>query len=420
MNILTLREIEIWQIYIRRTFTKCIALGFYLHDALWYAWNVYITVAIEETLLDLQQQDIFSFFYYRTALFNYCRDSGKTWIGSHLVIFFQLIGYRSMWLAASRTQLMAAFLHWKTNPFVVPFKPSIQRQSVDIYYHGLMEVRVATENNVRGPHVPIVFYDEVARMEKDVWRASLPIAGQFKYIFRMYLSTPVLHSLFHELSKLFATFTHTYLEFPFLNHTDIEAQKPLMNLNLWEQEWLAKFTVLEGKVFYNIHRFTGPPPDCTRIRQGVDLHGRKPHVLVRVGEFGGKLYFLGEWEFQVDNPADQKQLNTFQKMFPTEVEDNDEGSEYLFLLPQASRMRWTAITKYEQIGYLLRIPLLMNPQITPHCVEEFDAMQYDEKGKIDTGDLDYGAAGIHAGQGGTFGVVDLPSQNRSLYTRRRG
>ena len=415
----SIKEIEYWEFAIRQTFTKSIAKGFSTPEAMWKGFWVYQDCALEFKLLDWQLADIYSFFFYGTVLFNYCRDAGKSMIGSHLAVFVKIIGYGTMWFSGQTAQLMAVFHHWNKNPFVVPFKPSKQRQSIDIYCCGMIETRCLTVGNVRGPHVPFVFYDEVSLMDENIWRASLPIAAEFTPNWRCYFSTPVLHSLFHKLSKIFPIFTHTYLECPFLNHPDIESQRPLMNDAFWKQEYLAIFCVLEGKVFHNIQIFKGQPPDCVRIRQGVDLHGRKPQIMVRVGEFGGKLWFLGEYSFVPDNKKDQAELTRMHLKFPTEVEDNDEGSEYLFLLPTASRLRWDATTKYEQIGYMIRTPLMINAEITPECWAEFDAAQYDDKGKVDTGDLDYCAAGIHAGGNSDMGVVDLPSQQNVFVRRTR-
>jgi len=387
------------------------------------AWELYAQSLPFLKLSDWQQDDINGFIDKGQVCWNYCREGGKSEKGSYLCVFGMLCGIETMWLAATTKQLLAAQKHWKKNPYVSPFKPSNTRNFIELITGDRIESVCATEDNVRGPHVEWVFYDEVSLMDNEIYTSSLPIANGD--IHRLYMSTPVYGSVFHSLSEKIPTYTHNYLECLWKSPEqikDIETiQRDMMGDNKWRQEYMCEFLLLEGAVFHNISVTYEAFPDCIRIRQGIDFGGSKPHTLVRIGEYHGKIYALGEWAFDPANPEDESKITAMSELYPTEAESNGPGIMKLPLVPKATAVFWDANTKYEQLGYLLRRQIIMNPNITPNLYDDCMKAEYHStpKGeqKVETGKLDYLAAFIHAGGDGHFTIVDIPQEQQ--YGRRR-
>lgn len=352
----------------------------------------------------------------------YGRGCGKSTNMTHVAVFGGLLGKECLWFVPQWSMLEQPYEYWRDNPFVifVPTSPTNNTvRLIDGSKIKCVSARETTEKQVRSRRGEWIFYDEVAQMDDYIFDVSTSCADHVKHPKFLYASTPVLHSLFHNLCKNDNVLEkhRTYLDCSWMNHDRILKKQERMPKWLWRQENLATFEQPAGAVFtHNIVKFEGHAPDCVRIRQGVDFGGGKPHTMVRIGEFAGKVYVLGEWEFDPANPTEEAELTKMSKVFPTEAETGGSNNNYIHLTPTATKVPFTETTKYEKFTYLLRNTIAINPKLTPNTYEDIHKAHYDDKGKVDTHDLDYLSALLHAGDS-ALSIVDVP-QNRQ-YRRRR-
>lgn len=375
-------------------------------------------------LADFQREDIIAFLDNNQTAWRYGRGCGKTTNMSHLAVFGALLGKEVLWMVPQWSMLEQPYKYWTDNPFVefVPHSPT--NNTVRVYGGGnikCISARESTEKQVRSRRGEWVMYDEVAQMNEYIFNISTSCADHVLQPKFLYASTPVLHSLFHRLCERdnVVEIHRTYLDCAWMNHDRIEQKKKVMPLWLWRQEHMATFEKPAGAVFArdgNIVEFKGNPPDCVRIRQGVDFGGGKPHTMVRIGEFGGKIYILGEWEFDPRNPLEEQRLTEMAALFPTEAEIGGSNNAYIHLTPYADKVPFTEKTKYDKFNYLIKNTIAINPALTPKTYRDINNASYDDKGKIDTHELDYLSALLHAGDM-NMSIVDTPQPNP--YRRRR-
>ena len=172
----------------------------------------------------------------------------------------------------------------------------------------------------------------------------------------------------------------------------------------WEIDLLYRCipTLPGGKVFPNIVLWSGPMPDCYPITQGVDFNALPGHTFEQLGRFVDGLIALKEEIYLYKRDDDLLQEACLE--YPTEVEAGGWNDVYAPNMYGVTKVPFTEGKKDkvdpkgkpERIRRLLMQPWFINPDVTPGLYDDVRKARYGADGKVDTGDLHFLAAAMHA------------------------
>ena len=332
----------------------------------------------------------------------YCRGGGKTLLGAHFVAYRTIRYGESIWAADSRGQLTELFKHFKSCPFIKPFKSAINRQSVNILDNTVIHTIPLTESAFLGKHTLTLMLDEVARM--DTTLIGLIRKCLMKGGIEGFLSTPVLGSFFQTLTTVYPTLKITYKECgDWIDIDKIDREMELFPtlIEIYKREYMCIFTALEGAVFKNIEYISQSEMNrisglCEFKRQGMDFNTDPGHVGVQLGEYDNKVYCLQTrvFPYGIHNNA----LKNWLKEYPSEVEDGGANKAFQQEIGPISANNITH-QSVPAMFWFMRIGLaLMNPIVVVEnspLANDLSSLTF-KNGKVAMNPLHYCAAFLHA------------------------
>lgn len=242
----------------------------------------------------------------------------------------------------------------------------------------------ATEQSMLGAHVQWIIYDEVARIDKQF--ILLSRGCLLKDAYELYGSTPVKGSFFEELTLRYYTETLPYTDCSWLPIKQIEEDKQTLFQGLeqlWDREYLCKFTALEGAIFHNL--FISSDNDAPTMA-GVDFQVAIPHKLVCIKIDGNKLYVCKEIEipqYPYENVAEH--LRPYTKMYDIEVESGGINEMFNRYLKDAKvNVKYFSFdekSKIQKLTQLLKYDIYINPKQCPHTYQDLTSASWQQDGK---------------------------------------
>ena len=381
------------------------------------AWKLYLST-LPDIKWDKWQLDECSKVIHGTGqriCWNWARGSGKTDKSSQMAVFFMLRGKDVYWFASTRKQLSRAQLCWSKNPYVKAVYPkglkvTPNRTNMHCIGNGNLEMSCLTSmENASGPHPDICFWDEVALIDRKIFDKSLKVLNHDPKSIGIFFSTPVLESVFHDITRMWGESIHTYLDCSWMNHAQIKSEV-LPGLEwMWQQENMCVYSSASGAVFppitYVIEDSSDWPAFKTeKIRQGMDFGGGKPHTGLRISSTEHDIYLLKEDAFKYK--YDDDLVQDYCDEYPTEIEIGAANEIMAPNLLRVTKRMFTNDSKYKLIGLLLMKKIHIDKGLTPKTLKDMLKAIWEMtpkgKPKVETGELDYLAALMHA-------VTETPS-----------
>jgi len=316
------------------------------------------------------------------------------------------------WLAAQMGQLTEAYFAALQHPWVVGTKWVLKKQYIELI-NGNQFVFGNLSLSQLGLGLHGVIIDEEQSMEKkqaeDVYPQMRPMLaitnGKIIHTGTRWIDTPFDYNVDHYPTR---TRDWTQCEWLYQNgspETFIAREIASGVRPNWEIDLLYRClpTLPGGSVFPNIIDITGEAmPECHIISQGVDFNGNPGHTMIRLGHCSRGLVALKEELFRYH--ADDQLLQQRVQEYPTEVESGGWNDVHAPNLTGVTKRPFTEGNKQyvdpngkpERIRRMLKEPLLVNRQVTPHLWVDLHKARYDFAGKVDTGSLHWLAAAMHA------------------------
>lgn len=383
------------------------------------AWNIYLQ-SLPTVLWNEWQRDACTTVLTGANLrvvWNWCRGAGKTEKASILATFLNVRGLIGNWYAKSRKQLGRVQECWQKNPYVNlgyvrGFTITPNRTMVRTLGEGFMTIGCLDSlENASGPHPDFGMWDEVALINREIFMKSLKILNHKPQAFGLFFSTPIRESVFHDISRKWGELKHTYLDCEFMDHAAIEDEK-LPGLEwMWLQENMCEYTAAASSVFPPItyviedsRKWNNFPRNC--IYQGVDFGGGKPHTGVRIAVLEHDVYLLKEDAFKYK--YDDEILQDYCLLYPTEIEIGGANDTMAPNLVGVTKKQFTNDSKYAMIGMLLQKTIHVDKGLTPKTLKDMLKAIWERtklgKPRVETGELDYLAALMHAITTGGGGI----------------
>lgn len=121
------------------------------------------------------------------------------------------------------------------------------------------------------------------------------------------------HQLYYQDSPDWASYSFSIYDSPFYEEKEIEALKPGVPQEVWEQEYLADFVDGAGSVFRNIHKCTMPVSEYSPVPgmeyvMGVDLAKHQDFTVIYVAESKSKKVVYMDRFNQIDWGLQKKRI----------------------------------------------------------------------------------------------------------------
>ena len=213
-------------------------------------------------LTDLQKETFRSCIVNPEYLVCWSRRMSKTWLGSHIAVFFAVWGLKVAWRAAAAEYIEKPKEYWGSNPLVTRIVGS---RPVKVFVLGEFKIHASTLSisNNRGGEYDVIIFDEEAFVPKateDLLKFSLAMLKNSFNQHKLHMSTPRINTPFHfnftRLSKIGMVSHHNYLELDpnisWLNIASITEDKKEMPTWMFNQEYLAEFVSSTGTIFTNL------------------------------------------------------------------------------------------------------------------------------------------------------------------------
>jgi len=394
-------------INISKWSSKRISHLYYVLEA-WY----YYTATLLHVKWDVNQWEAcIKFLINKYGIWNFNRGAGKTEKGTILVVFLSILGYQCIWWAGAWTQLLTAQRRLKDNPFIKGnFKPSKQRDNVELLDGWQIDLFFLSENNCRGKRAEVAFYDEVIEMDPEDFNYADGCWTHFMDPYHMYFSTPKKGTVFEDLCMAHSEHVihKTYLECSYMNHAKIkQLHQDFGGITpdwQWRQEYMAEFVVAGGSVFQHniveveyskiLNQFND-----THKSQGVDFGGGTTgHSLSQIAIVDLNLYITREIGYQYKLDDELLQLQCLK--FPTEIESGGWNETFAPDLYDVEEGTFTETEKPLYINALLHYKIHIDPKKTPKTYRHLINAEWDQDSKgrhfVDTSKLHYLAALLHA------------------------
>lgn len=348
----------------------------------------------------------------------FCRSRGgsKTndfvdWLIWRVIVYKE----RAAWLTAKSGQLDMALYYCRINPCVSYIKTYPGGNTkFDVVLHTGLAIRfgiISTSN--LGLRLDILVIDEEedmsAKQSTDIYPQMDGMLSTSPIHKTIHLGTLWINTVFNENAKAFPTQLRPWRECPWLVKAGaiqdvIDAKVvPQWTIDLLYE---CKETKPGGLVFPNIILYHTPTPLCENITQGVDFNAVPHHSLVRLGKFNKCNWILKEEAFIYKRDDEELQARCLE--YPTEIETGGWNDTYAPRLTGVDGSPFTTSIKADRIGLLLKIPLMVNPQIVPKTYKDIKSCVWSENGTIDTSKLHFLAALMHSEK--DEGIVDIPTQ----------
>jgi len=313
------------------------------------------------------------------------RGGSKTRDMSLLAVFFAIREEQVLWYASSWAQLRQAQIYWSTNPFVMPMKVTQNRQKIELIDGSVIRIAALTESNVRGPRGNRIFYDEVAQMPVETFHASLAALSASDTWSILCASTPAAGTIFEALCNEYGYDHRPWRACSWINESLVETQRQTMPEWLFEQEYLAIFTVPGGAPFTKIvlHESSISKP-VNRI--GVDFHGDLGQVVVEVHFAGDEVYIIDEKQFPGESVENMVAvLSRYEPRPRIYVEDGGFNTGYASLVAK----RMDGVTKIlanlanqsKQLFTAISKTIHICPSQTPELYEDLRTARWVSSGQ---------------------------------------
>ena len=374
-------------------------------------------------IADFQLKDSLEFLLkYPYMFWDWCRESGKTLWGSLLMTFCTICGEECYWMAKASNQFMRVQRLWNLNPFIVPRKPFPQRREVSTINGETISMSILDrEENASGPHPYLLILDEYAQMDLELIAKAMfmPQAGGRVLV----ISTPILGSPTTTIRQdpKFKTITHTYLDCKWRIPSEVESRKIKGMEWKWEQDMNCKEVLAQGAVFPNVSETHSFPIQFDRICQGVDFNGTvNKNICIQIGYRSEQLFILKEIVFQYK--LDDRLLQSQVLEYPTEVESGGWNDIFAPNLTGVTKMSFAenkGLSKIDRIKELLKQIIYINPQLCPNLLKDLRNALWGADEKVDTNDLHYLSALMHAVGAKPRYLPSTPSNQEVIHQEMR-
>lgn len=352
------------------------------------------------------------------------RKASKThdlmdWLIQHVAI----TGEKWAWLSCQMGQLNEALLAASKHPWYKGLKWVLKKQYIELI-NGTCFVFGHISLGMLGLGLHGMIIDEEQSMEEN---QALNVYPQMRPMMAItngkiiHTGTRWIDTIFDYNCSHYPLSTHDWTQCPWLFYDDSFIDREIRShiRPEWEIDLLYRCipTLPGGSVFPNVVELVGAPPECHPISQGVDFNALPGHILIRLGWCAQGLFALKEecFLYKTDDDRLQRRCNEF----PTEIESGGWNDIYAPNMMGVAKAPFTEGSKTEvdhngkpeRIRLLLQQPLLINRLLTPHLWNDVHRARYDDNGKVDTGDLHYLAAAMHAVTAPLR--VFVPNQNSS-------
>ena len=269
-------------------------------------------------------------------------------------------------------------------------------------------------DNIRGMTVDYGILDEAAFMKEDAWKEAIRPVFMVKGKKVLFISTPKGKSWFYELFQLalspdygnYRAYTGTSYDTPYISREEIEDAKKTLPVNVFEQEYLAKFIDSGGEVFSGLDKnlMTRYPQPQGKVYCGIDLGKQEDFTVATFMDSQGQVVDIYRANAQEWTKMTNEILQRIQKWSATVlIEVNSIGD----VIYEQIKARWadthpfvtTSKSKNEIIEGLIldmnestvRIP---NGELFPWLLGELEVFTYNYNPK--TRNISYGhPTGLH-------------------------
>ena len=354
------------------------------------------------------------------------RGGSKTQDGSVLATYQCLTVGNGGWYSADTGQMERIIEEIKHNPF---FDDVTEKKAICVNGARVLFGTLGGKRNLRGPRNHWLIIDEEGQIRDAKTHAGyegvMGTLSASKWHHILHMGTGIRGSQLDENVNisLIPTLSHKWIDCPWLvnaGQIQKEFDEGIRPDWLLGNEYNCEFNAAGGSVFTNILETTVMPL-CDQMKQGIDFNAQPGNVGIRIGIKNDIIYILAENVFIYRR--DDSDLQNFCSKYPTEVESGGWNDIYAPALKGVSKAPFTETgegddTKSARVRSLLHYQIAIDPQRTPHLYKDLLKATWSQtlKGKetVDTNDLHYLAALMHAIYAGSGGGEFVPKRDLTI------
>jgi len=200
----------------------------------------------------------------RFKVLNAGRRFGKTFLALILLFTFAVNHANSICWYVAPTYKQAEQIAWEDLKRLVPEAYVLKKDETDLsitLLNGSIIALRGSDNpdSLRGPGLDALVLDEAAFQKKEVWKVMRPMLADKKG-WCLFISTPKGYNWFYDLycaaenRKGWKRFQFTTAEGGNVDPEEIEDAKGELDVKTFNQEFLASFETLNGRIYYNFSR----------------------------------------------------------------------------------------------------------------------------------------------------------------------
>lgn len=243
----------------------------------------------------------------RFKVLNAGRRFGKTFLALILLFTFAVNHANAICWYVAPTYKQAEQIAWEDLKRLVPEAYVLKKNETDLSITLLNNSVIALRgsdnpDSLRGPGLDALVLDEAAFQKKEVWKVMRPMLADKKG-WCLFISTPKGYNWFYDLycaaenRKGWQRFQFTTAEGGNVDAEEIEDAKAELDEKTFNQEFLASFETLTGRIYYNFSRELNKIDSYTLatapILVGMDFNVN-PMSAAIAQRAGGQLIFFDE------------------------------------------------------------------------------------------------------------------------------